>query len=69
MTEEENIVLKDEPREEVERFINSLTNAQFQKLQEFVDEIPKITLDIDFVCASCNNNNKTKLEGLRDFFS
>jgi hypothetical protein len=69
MTEEENIVLKDEPREEVERFINSLTNAQFQKLQEFVDEIPKITLDVDFVCASCNNNNKTKLEGLQDFFS
>jgi len=69
MTEEENIVLKDEPKEEVERFINSLTNAQFQKLQEFVDQIPKITLDIDFVCAFCNNHNKTKLEGLQDFFS
>ena len=69
MTEEENIVLKDEPREEIERFIESLTTDQFTQVREYVDRIPKIILDFDFTCESCQHKNNHRLEGLQDFFS
>jgi len=69
MTEEENILLKDEPKEEIERFINSLTTEQFTKVREYVDKIPKIVLDLNFICESCQHKNYNRLEGLQDFFS
>jgi hypothetical protein len=69
MTEEENIILKDEPKEEIERFINSLTTEQFTQVREYVDKIPKIVLDLDFTCESCQHENHNRLEGLQDFFS
>jgi hypothetical protein len=69
MTEEENIVLKDEPKEEIERFINSLTTTQFNKVREYVEKIPKIILDFDFTCVTCQHKNSNRLEGLQDFFS
>jgi hypothetical protein len=68
-TEEENINLADEPKEEIERFVNSLTGEQFQRIQTFIENVPKITLDIEFDCKACNVHNKHKLEGLQDFFS
>lgn len=69
MTEEENIQLSDEPQEEIETFINSLTTDQFSRVRGFVESIPKITLNYDFTCESCQHVNKSKLEGLQDFFS
>jgi len=69
MTENEHISLKDESREEIEEFINSLTSEQFSIVNTFVDKIPKMTLDIEYKCESCNKNHKHTLEGLHDFFS
>lgn len=69
MTEEENIQLKDEPKEEIERFINSLTSEQFTVIREFVESMPKIILDFEFTCEACNKVNQHRLEGLQDFFS
>lgn len=69
MTEDENIQLRDEPREEVERFINSLTSEQFAVVRKFVESMPKIVLDFEFTCESCNIVNQHRLEGLQDFFS
>ena len=69
MNDEERISIKDEPVTEVENFINSLNTEQFEKLRDFVDNIPKITLDIDYNCESCGESNNKKLEGLNDFFS
>jgi hypothetical protein len=69
MTEAEHIALRDEPKEEIERFINSLTAEQFSAVRAFVDKIPKMILDIEYNCESCNKTHKHTLEGLRDFFS
>jgi hypothetical protein len=69
MTEEENISLKDEPKEEIERFINSLTGEQFATVRGFVESMPKIILDFEFTCEACNKVNQHRLEGLQDFFS
>ncbi len=69
LNEEERIDIKDETPEEIENFINSLNAEQFEKLRNFVDEIPKISLDVEFECEACNAKNKRTLEGLNDFFS
>ncbi len=69
MTEDEFLSIKDESSEEIERFINSLTTDQFEKVRHFVETIPKITLDYEYTCEACNAINKNKLEGLQDFFS
>jgi len=65
---EENIMIEDEPREEVERFIDSLTATQFEKISEFVMNLPKLTHDLKFKCTKCGHENTRKLEGLDDFF-
>ena len=69
INDEERVSIKDESVAEVETFINSLNTEQFEKLRDFVDNIPKITLDIDYECKSCGESNNKKLEGLNDFFS
>ena len=67
-TDEENINIADEPREEVERFIESLTSSQFEKISEFVKDLPKLTHEAKFTCANCKHENTRTLEGLEDFF-
>jgi hypothetical protein len=67
-TEEENIMVKDEPREEVERFISSLTNEQLNKITAFVDSMPTLSHMIEYNCENCNTHNQVELKGLQDFF-
>ncbi|MDB4339471.1 gp26 family baseplate hub assembly chaperone [bacterium] len=69
MTEEENILISDEPRAEVESFINSLNNDQFKEINSFLENIPKLKYQLDYTCSSCGETNKKVLEGLDDFFS
>ena len=67
-TKEESINIADEPREEVERFIESLTSAQFEKISKFVKDLPKLKHEVKFTCANCQHENTRTLEGLEDFF-
>lgn len=67
-TEDESINIADEPREEVEKFIESLTTSQFEKISNFVQDLPKMTHEVKFTCANCQHENTKILEGLEDFF-
>ena len=69
MTEEENIPLSDESREEVDAFLNSLSPDQFELITKFVNSIPKIQYETEYQCESCQHQNKLTLEGIQDFFS
>jgi len=68
MTENENILIKDEPKEELINFIESMTSEQFNKIVEFVQSIPTLQHDIHFVCIGCGHENNRTLRGLDDFF-
>jgi hypothetical protein len=68
LTKEDNIIFKDEPREEKERFINSLTNEQLEKMSLFIDSIPSLTHNVDHTCVKCGHQNTTTLQGIQDFF-
>jgi hypothetical protein len=68
MTEEENMLIRDEPKEEVIRFIESMNSQQFELISEFVQNIPQIEYNNKFKCISCGEEQEIKLQGLDDFF-
>lgn len=68
LTNDEKILISEEPKEEVDRFIESLTSEQFNKISEFVTNFPKLSMEVNFVCEHCAENNTVTLEGLEDFF-
>lgn len=67
-TTDERIDLKDVSKKEVEEFIDSMTADQFNKIRTFVEQIPKLSHNVNFDCEQCNNHNEVTLEGLQNFF-
>jgi len=67
-TEEENILLKDESREEIVRFLDSMTSEQFEKISAFVQEMPSMKKEVEFQCVSCSETSEVMLQGIDDFF-
>ena len=68
VTEEERILAKDVTDKEIEDFMDSMTKDQFAALAEFVSQMPRVSKDVHFDCASCATHNNVKLEGMTDFF-
>jgi hypothetical protein len=68
LTEEERFSIKDESKEEVINFIDSMTSEQFEMVTEFVQNMPAVSKEIDFTCVSCKHENKRTLRGMDDFF-
>ena len=57
------------PKEELMVFLESLTKEQFDKLESFVDNMPKLEKKINFICKKCGYNHNINVQGLDDFFS
>ena len=49
-------------------FIESLNKDQFNKVQEFFDNIPKIRKDVEIKCSKCGYDHSITVEGLENFF-
>lgn len=67
-TEDENIKSTDVSQEELNEFIESMSQAQFQKIRDFIDGIPKLSHKIEYTCNSCEKENSIDLEGVQSFF-
>ena len=67
-TLEESILFKDEPLQEKINFIESLNTEQFNRLSEFLQNMPKLTHKIEVNCAECGHKNVHTLEGMESFF-
>tara|TARA_B100000683_G_C12272368_1_gene466316 strand:+ start:7 stop:723 length:717 start_codon:yes stop_codon:yes gene_type:complete len=65
---DENILVSQEPKEEIEKFVNSLNTKQLEKISEFVEKIPMLTYEEKFKCKKCNHENTLRLRGIQDFF-
>jgi|SRR6056300_249008 len=68
ITEEERIDLKNESKEEIDGFIDSLNSEQFERISGFIQNMPKLVYDAEFVCENCEKENKLTLEGIGNFF-
>ena len=69
LTDDERIDMKDEDPKAVDEFIESMNSAQFQKIREFIDDMPAMKHNVEFTCDNCKHENKTVLEGMQAFFS
>lgn len=56
------------PREEIVQFLESLTKDQFEKLQEFVNNMPSLQKNIDITCSKCGFKHNIEVQGLDSFF-
>jgi len=55
-------------QEELNKFILSLTKKQFNNIENFFVNLPKVTYNDEVKCNKCNNVNKIRLEGIEHFF-
>lgn len=69
LTEEERIDTKDVKEDEVMSFIEQMTADQFKNVTQFLQDIPTLNQDVEYVCNSCGHENKTRLKGINDFLS
>lgn len=65
---EEVYDLQDYTKEEINVFFECLTQKQFQLIQEYFDNMPKLAHKINFKCTSCESNQTLEVEGLQNFF-
>lgn len=68
MTEEDIISFKDESKESIDTFLNSLTAKQFEPIMAFVNNLPALRHMVEYTCEQCDHDNKIQLEGVQDFF-
>jgi len=59
---------EDYSKEEIEEFLNTLTKQQFDKIESFFTNSPKVVQIVETDCDKCGRHNVSRLEGLANFF-
>jgi hypothetical protein len=59
---------KETPRTELMQFIESLSQEQFSKLEEFFNDLPKLNKKVEMKCSKCGFDHTISMEGLESFF-
>ena len=66
---------KDHTENDIQEFVDSLNDSQFEKLVSFFDTMPKLKHDVEFKCKNkknkkvCNHEETIVLEGIQSFFA
>jgi hypothetical protein len=53
---------------EMLEFVESLSQTQFEKLEEFFNDLPKLKKDVNIKCNKCGFDHHIEVEGLESFF-
>lgn len=61
-------VYDDFTKDELLDFLQSMTQEQFNKVQEFFNTLPKLTTDVSWTCSECGGSESVTVEGLQSFF-
>lgn len=56
------------PKSELMEFLESLTKSQFEKIEKFIQDMPKMNKKIDIKCSKCGFEHHLDIEGLESFF-
>ena len=60
---------RDESKESIIDFLNSLNSMQFQLITDFFENIPALEHRVSQECSSCGHLNEFELKGLQSFFT
>jgi hypothetical protein len=68
--DEDNVYdAKNETKESLTTFVESLSTQQFAKVSDFFSKVPTLAHDVEFKCITCGKENKIELKGLQSFFT
>jgi hypothetical protein len=59
---------KETPLQEMIEFIEGLNQEQFETLEEFFNNMPKMTHRVKMKCSKCGFDHSFEVEGLENFF-
>lgn len=59
---------KEQTKEELSNFINSLTQKQFEDVKNFFATQPKLKQKVSYTCPVCGLEHNKTIEGLKSFF-
>lgn len=61
----------EQSHEDMIKFLESLNQSQFAKIQAFVEDMPRLQHEVSFTCANkeCGHGNKLTITGLQSFFA
>ena len=62
-------VYEDFTKEELNEFLENLSNEDFKKLNKFFSTMPTLKHDVEWTCPECGKTEKITLQGLQSFFS
>ena len=60
--------IKEQTKQEVIEFLESLTQEQFSKIDAFFATMPKMSQHVEYDCPVCGKHHDKVLEGLESFF-
>ena len=60
---------KETPKEELLEFIEQLNQTQFEKIEKFFANLPKMKKKIGITCSKCGFIHNMEVEGLENFFA
>jgi hypothetical protein len=60
---------KDCTNQELEGFVENLTEVQYKKIEEFFETIPSLSHSIKYKCKECNHVGDYKVDDFYSFFS
>ena len=67
LTEDERIDTKEVSVKEIDEFIESMTRDQLQMIQSYIEGMPTLREEIEFVCEACGEKNNIPVEGMNSF--
>jgi len=67
-TADDVILVKDEPKEQLVRFVESMTSDQFTKVKDYLDKMPVCEVNHKFKCPHCGHDNELNIRNISDFF-
>ena len=59
---------KDYSKEELKDFVEGLTEENYRKLQDFVDNFPKFVVKMEATCDKCGFHHNVRYSDFYDFF-
>lgn len=68
-TNEERFLARDHKKGELDDFVESMTQDQFAKLRNYIEQMPRLKHDVTFCCINCAASNTITVEGMQSFFS
>jgi DNA-directed RNA polymerase subunit M/transcription elongation factor TFIIS len=67
--EEERIDAKEVSKKEIYDFIESMTSGQFERVTQYIGDLPAMKHNAKFTCLNCDTENDMELKGISDFLS